>query len=182
MDAEITKTFAAVAALQATSIDVQSGQTQRSYITHLDVLFNDVSGVAALAANNRLRMERFAVNAKNADVGTGTIVSGVNAVANGNSIRLDFGPTGLGGSGGAGDGFYRVLMDLDGDGQFDDGHFEFFRLFGDTNRNGRVEVSDQLNISEDINGDGRIDSRDRRDAKTRLNQAVDAALLSLIDD
>ncbi|WP_146576085.1 hypothetical protein [Neorhodopirellula pilleata] len=73
-------------------------------------------------------------------------------------------------------------MDLDGDGQFDDGHFEFFRLFGDTNGNGRVEASDQLNINEDINGDGRIDTRDRRDAKTRLHQAVDDALLALIDD
>ncbi len=182
LDAETTKTFATLAALQATSIDVQSGQTQRSFITHLDVLFNDVAGVADLAANSRLRVERFAVNASPADAGTGAIVNGVSAVSNGNSIRLNFGAGGLGGVKAAGDGFYRVLLDMDGDGQFDDGHFEFFRLFGDTDGNGSVETSDQLGISEDINGDGRIDSRDRRDAKTQLNNAIDAALLSLIDD
>ncbi|WP_146576086.1 hypothetical protein [Neorhodopirellula pilleata] len=70
------------------------------------MLFNDVAGVADLAANNRLRVERFAVNAADAEAGSGTIVSGVNAVANGNSIRLDFGTNGLGGAKAAGDGFY----------------------------------------------------------------------------
>jgi hypothetical protein len=182
-DRELIRTFAPLASLAATGIDVQGGLAQRSFINQVDVLFNDASGVANLVANNRIRVERFATNASNVTPGTGTAVAGFTAVANANSIRLGFGANGIGGVKNAGDGFYRVSIDMDGNGQFDDNaHFEFFRLFGDANGNGVVNSADQALTTIDINGDGRADTRDRSDIRSALGRNVDAALLAMIDD
>jgi len=180
-DLLLTTTFSAVASLQATGIDVQQNQTQRSFIQHVSLLFNDAGGLASFNTASQLHVERFAINAASALPGTGATVSGATATKNGNSIGLNFGSSGIGGAGAAGNGLYRVSVDTDGDGLFDS-HFEFFRLFGDANGDGVVNDSDQLGISEDLNGDGRIDSRDRRDARAQRNRAVDTALLALIDD
>jgi hypothetical protein len=181
-DRELVQTFAPVP-LAAMDIDVQGGQAQRSFINQVDVLFNDASGVADLVANNRIRIERFATNATNVAPGTGTAVGGFTAAANANSIRLGFGTNGIGGLRSAGDGFYRVSIDMDGNGQFDDNaHFEFFRLFGDADGNGSVTSADQALTTIDINGDGRADTRDRLDIRSALGRSVDAALLAMIDD
>ncbi len=181
-DKQIVRTFAPVVNLAATKIDVQGGQTQRSFINQVDVLFNDVAGVANLVSSNRLRVERFSTQAKNVTPGTGTNVPGFTAVANANSIRLGFDSRGIGGEKATGDGFYRISLDLDNDGQFDDAHFEFFRLFGDANGDGTVNSTDQSLTNVDINGDGRADTRDRSDIRARLGQTIDAALMSWIDD
>ncbi|MCA9048301.1 MAG: hypothetical protein KDA89_06205, partial [Planctomycetaceae bacterium] len=164
-DFQLTRTFVTAASLEATNIIIQNGETQRSYIRNIDILFNDASGLQDLILNNRLRLERFAADTTDTSAGSGTIMSGLNATANGNAISLDFGSDGIGGLRDAGDGYYRLSLDLDGDGIFDDALFEFFRLFGDSDGDGIVSGNDYRTVQEDINGDGRIDSRDRRDAR-----------------
>jgi VCBS repeat-containing protein len=168
--------------LDAINIDVQNGQTQRSFVQYVDVLFNNAVGLEALIDNGRVRVERFAINDTTPDYGTGSLVTGFTATTSGNAIQLDFGSSGLGGVKNAGNGFYRISLDMDNDGAFDDAHFEFFRLFGDANGDGKVDAVDQNAILEDLNGDGRIDSRDRRDARNELGKAVDQALLAMRDD
>ncbi|MEZ6125358.1 MAG: hypothetical protein R3C49_19590 [Planctomycetaceae bacterium] len=143
-DIQLTETFAApTGGLDANGIDVQNGETQRSYIRYVDVLFNDVTGLQDLIDNNRIQVERFALDDNSPTAGTGTLISPTAAATNGNAIKLDFGSTGLGGSGRAGNGFYRIAIDLDGDGLFDDARFEFFRLWGDSNGDGQVTTADR---------------------------------------
>jgi ELWxxDGT repeat protein len=181
-DVVLTETFTAPASLDAVGIDVQKGQTQRSFVQFVDILFNNITGVQDLIANNRIRVERFAVDESSPTIGSGTAITGFTAVGNGNSIQLDFGSGGLGGSRRAGNGFYRISLDLNGDGLFDDSNFEFFRLYGDTNGDGQVTSSDRRGIREDLNGDGRVDSRDRRVPRSERGRAIDAALLAMVDD
>jgi hypothetical protein len=174
-------TFQPPVSLVAKSIDVQSGETQRSYVRHVDVLFNDESGLADLIAGSRIQVEKFALNNASPTQGTGTLVDFSSASVQGNSITLDFGAGGIGGSGNTGNGFYRIALDLDGDGQFDDGHFEFFQLWGDSNGDGMVDIADRI-VTEDINGDGVINARDRAIYRTELNKRLLPSLYGEIDD
>lgn len=181
-DVTVVETFAAQAGYDPTGIDVQLGQTQRSYVRYTDIVFSNSAALIDLFNNSQIEVERFGIGAANATQGSGTLLSGFGATANNNSLRLDFGANGIGGRGSAGDGFYRISLDLDGDGDADDAHFEFFRLWGDANGDGRVDRDDTLNLFEDINGDGRVDSRDRRDIRRRLGQSLNNLLLPLLDD
>lgn len=175
LDQTVNATFAAPAGgLATTGIDVQNGETQRSFVRFVDVLFNDTVGLNTPT----ISVERFAVTETNPVVGNGTAVTGFTTSEVDNSVLLDFGSTGIGGSKGAGDGFYRISIDIGGTVT----HYEFFRLFGDADGNGTVETSDRNGITEDLNGDGRINSRDRRDAHRARGNAIDAALLALLDD
>ncbi len=159
-DIRQTHTFATPVALAATDIEVQNGQTQRSYIRNVDLLFNDTNGLQALIDNNRIRVERFDLLTSAPTAGTGTIVNISGATVSGNSIKLDFGAGGLGGVGRAGNGFYRILVDTDGDGSFNDSMFEFFRLYGDSNGDGKVTSADGT-VTEDLTGDGLVNATDR---------------------
>ena len=162
------------------SIDVQLNATQRSFERYLDLRFVTNVGLQNLIANQRIRLERYATNGANVNA-PGSLIPITTSAVVGNSIRLDFGSNGLGGIGRAGNGFYRVSIDLDADGQFDDGRFEFFRLFGDANGDGRVDAAD-ASLLVDLNGDGRADVRDRAISRDQLGNYVDLALLALIDD
>lgn len=180
-DIQVTETFTAPAAgLSAQGIDVQNGQTQRSYIDNVDVLFNDATGLQALIDNDRIRVERFGLDETTPDLGTGSVVSGFSAAASGNAITLDF-ANGIGGSGSGGNGFYRIALDLDGDGSFDDASFEFFRLYGDANGDGKVTSADRIS-PEDLNGDGRVDARDRSVWRRERGKELNSDLFGLLDD
>ncbi|MFM7925366.1 MAG: hypothetical protein ACKPJJ_34515, partial [Planctomycetaceae bacterium] len=80
--------------------------SQRSYVRYLDVLFS--GSPAAMLSGNRVRVERFAVNAGSVTPLTGTAVTGFGLSVDGPRLRLDFGSSGLGGTAQAGDGFYRA--------------------------------------------------------------------------
>lgn len=181
-DIQLTETFAAPAGgLDANGIDLQNGETQRSYVRYVDVLFNDVTGLQDLIDNNGIQVERFDLDDNTPTAGTGSLVSPTAAATNGNAIKLDFGSTGLGGSGRAGNGFYRIAIDLDGDGLFDDAAFEFFRVWGDSNGDGEVTNADRT-ATEDVNGDGRVNSRDRIVYRTERGKKLHDDLFWWLDD
>ncbi len=149
-------------------IDIQTGQTQRSFVRNVDVIFDSPTGIADLLTNNRLQLTR-----RNLD-GTGGVnvplPTGAGTTVVGNQIRLDFGAQGIGGNrnSNVGDGYYEVAVDLDGDGSFDSRQY-FFRLFGDLTGDGRVDGSDKIKVLQlngslspegDANGDGVVNAID----------------------
>jgi hypothetical protein len=194
-DVSATYSFAS-AGLSATAIDVQNGVNQRSYVRYLDVLFSTSTGLSDLLAAGRVKVERFAINAGSVTPGNGTPVTGFGLVQNGNKLRLDFGSNGIGGLRQAGNGFYRVLLDLDGNGTFADASdkaFEFHRLFGDANGNGIVDVADTnlvtsqigrvgANLDGDLDGNGSVNSTDRLYTTQQRGQQLLAPLLGWLDD
>jgi hypothetical protein len=99
-------------------------------------------------------------------------------------VKLDFGVEGIGGNrkSSMGDGVYRLRVDLDGDGTTEITG-TFFRLFGDVDGNGLVNVADiaqvtaglgttGLNVATDVNGDGVIDTLDLTSVKSRTGAKV----------
>ena len=194
-DIVLTRTFEEPAGLQATGIDVQKGANQRSFIRYLDITFSDAAGLQSLLDNNRLRLERFDLNADSVAVGTGVVVPTGAASVNGQSIALDFGAQGIGGNRRAatGNGFYRISIDSDEDGSWDDQHFEFFRIFGDADGSGIVDSLDQAvvnsqygrrgaNLDGDIDGDQRVAISDRLFATRNVGVRLKEDLFDYLDD
>ncbi|HCP12094.1 MAG TPA: hypothetical protein DIT89_07145, partial [Planctomycetaceae bacterium] len=153
---------------ESTGIDVQLGQTQRSYVRYLDLLFSSGSELAALISGNRFQLTKNDLN-------------GVNPVnvpltpsmfsTSGARARLDFGLSGLGGNRNTsdGDGYYEIAMDLDSNGTFETKKY-FYRLLGDVNGDRRVDSGDAsligaalgtVNPERDVNGDGVVNASDR---------------------
>jgi hypothetical protein len=197
-DVSATYSFAS-AGLTATAIDVQNGVNQRSYVRYLDVLFSTSTGLSDLLATGRVKVERFGIDAASTSVTpeTGTAVTGFGLVQNGNKLRLDFGSNGLGGLRQAGNGFYRVLVDQDGNGFFSDAvdsAFEFHRLFGDANGDAKVDIADTnlvtsqigrtgSNLDGDLDGNGSVNSTDRLyTSQQRGKKLLDDVLLGWLDD
>jgi hypothetical protein len=90
--------------------------------------------------------------------------------ASGSTVAIDFGAAGIGGTRNtnAADGYYSLQFDLDSDGTFET-TYNFFRLFGDTNGDGKVDQTDVNNVTAgmtaysaeyDLNLDGRVTSGD----------------------
>lgn len=178
-DLVVNARFAPPPELNVVDFDVQQGADQRSFIRYLDVFFNTSSQLAAIinslgdgnSANDRIRLTRFGLDGS----GPGTDVSlagRVNALDR--ALALDFGADGLGGdrNGAAGDGYYRLAVDLDGDGSLES-ELAFFRLFGDADGDGDVDNNDLAavtsalgqvgaNLNGDLNGDGRVNALDRQ--------------------
>ncbi len=185
--------------LRALDIDVQLGMQQRSFVRYLDVLFSEASGVSNLGNASRVKVEKFSVDtasASSAVAGTGTNVV-VSAFTTVNSrLRLDFGSSGVGGLRQAGDGFYRIRIDMDGDAAFggaDDAEFEFFRLFGDVNGDGIVTLADtnlvgsQLGrtgsgLEADCDGNGVVNTLDRQYSIQRRNRTLQTWMFGWLDD
>ena len=163
-----------------TGIDVQNGETQRSFVNSVDILFDGSDGLQDIIDASGITVEQFGINSPHATPGTGTAIGAGIATVNGDSINLDFGANGIGGVGAAGNGFYRVSIDTDGDGSADVS-FEFFRLYGDGNGDGVVSRADGA-ARVDLNGDGRYDIFDMFAIRTENGKAVDLALLAMIDD
>ncbi len=194
-DLSVTHSFA-VAGLQATAIDVQNGANQRSYVRSVDVLFSSAAGLSDLLAAGRVRVERFGIDATSVNPGTGSLVTGFALTQTDRALKLDFGVGGLGGLNQAGNGFYRILIDQDGNNSFGDpgdSAFEFFRLFGDANGDGKVDNADlslvtgQIgrrgnNLDGDLNGDGVVNSLDRLFTMQQQRRKLHDLLFGWLDD
>ncbi|MFO1001950.1 MAG: hypothetical protein U0936_16565 [Planctomycetaceae bacterium] len=194
-DVTVTATFASLS-LTATGIDVQNGARERSYVRYLDVLFSNATGLNALLAAGRVVVERFAIDAASVAPGTGTLVPVSSMMQNGNKLQLDFGASGIGGVNAAGNGFYRVRIDVDGNSSFTDtadGAFEFHRLFGDATGNGIVDVADTnlvtsqigrsgLYLDGDLDGNGVVNSTDRLFSTQQRGKKLLDSMLGWLDD
>jgi surface-anchored protein len=152
----------------AEAIDVQNGMTQRSYIRNLDVLFGSDDGLDDILANpGRVQITKYDLNGNNGSVLPATAFG---LSTSGSSLKFDFGLQGLGGNRNtnAGDGYYRVGIDADGDGEFET-FKSFYRLLGDVNGDHKVDASDRTSVmaalrsqnpEADANGDGVVNSAD----------------------
>jgi hypothetical protein len=194
-DLSVTSAFAA-AGLKATGIDVQNGANQRSFVRSLDVLFSSASGLSDLLAAGRVKVERFGINATSVNPGTGSLVTGFGLSQADRSLRLDFGVNGLGGSREAGNGFYRILIDQDGNNSFGDpgdAAFEFFRLWGDANGDGKVDIFDQSLVNSqngrrgshldgDLDGNGVVNSLDGLFVQRENGRRLRDSLFAWLDD
>lgn len=186
--------------LQATGIDVARGAAQRSFVRELDILFSSETGLASMLDPGRIVLERFAIDATDVTPGTGVAISDFTAERVSDRIRLDFGADGITDApdSDAGDGFYRVLLDVDGDGDFIDGadaNFEFHRLLGDADGDGAVTMLDAdlvlgqigqsgTNLEGDMNGDRNVDFTDYFHAldQAALNRQLASGLKDELDD
>ncbi|MFO1000538.1 MAG: LamG-like jellyroll fold domain-containing protein [Planctomycetaceae bacterium] len=194
-DVSVTYSFAS-AGLTATAIDVQNGVNQRSFVRYLDVLFSSSTGLNAMLNADRVKVERFAIDAASVTPGTGVDSPGAVLSQNGNRLRLDFGANGLGGLRQSGNGFYRVLLDLDGNSSFadaGDAAFEFHRLFGDANGDAKVDVADTnlvtsqigrtgSNQDGDLDGNNAVNSTDRLYTTQQRGKKLLDPMLSWLDD
>ena len=149
------------------SYSIQDGATQRSYIRYLDLYFDTNVGLPAFVGGAGIKLIRYDLNGLNPTV---VSLSGLISVS-GTRVRIDFGANGIGGNrlSNAGDGTYRLSLDLTGDGTFST-MIQFSRLYGDVNGDGVMDAKDvslfqtyQLagDLNGDINGDGFVDSRDK---------------------
>ncbi len=118
----------------------------------------------------------------------------------GDRLRLDFGVNGLTGTrtSNAGDGFYRLLVDGNGDGDYADAvdkYFEFARILGDANGDAIVDAADVAlitqqigrsgsNLNGDIDGTGFVKAADLNltNAQKTANKHLAAELLPYLDD
>ncbi len=152
----------------------------------------------------RIAVERFALNATNVTPGTGVQITNFAANRITDRIRLDFGVNGITGARNtnAGDGFYRVRVDVNGDSDFadpEDAAFEFHRLLGDANGDAVVNSNASGNATDlnivnsqqgrsgtllqgDIDGSGTVNVFDRVLAIQANGRSLDEALRALLDD
>ena len=194
-DVSVTYSFAS-APLTATAIDVQNGVNQRSYVRYLDVLFSSSTGLSNLLSTDHVKVERYGIDATMLAPGMGTQVNGFTLSQQGNRLRMDFGANGLGGLRQAGNGFYRVYLDLDLTAAFNDipdRSFEFHRLFGDATGDGKVDVADTnlvtsqigrtgLNLDGDLDGNGSVNSTDRLFTTQQRGKKLLDDMLGFLDD
>ena len=188
-DLTVTHSFAA-AGLKATGIDVQNGANQRSFVRSLDVLFSSASGLSDLLAAGRVKVERFGIDATSVNPGSGSLVTGFGLTQADRSLRLDFGAAGLV------NGFYRILIDRDGNNSYvnpGDASFEFFRLLGDANGDGKVDGTDRSlassqsgrrgsNLDGDLDGNGVVNSLDGFFAGQQNGKKLQDWMFAWLDD
>ena len=179
---------------------MQLGAIQRSFIRYLDVLFSQESGLADLLLLNPFKVEKFSLNATNVALNSGTEVSGYTVSRVGNRARLDWGTTGITGnrSNNAGDGFYRILVDGNADGDYLDATdkvFEFARILGDANGDATMDVADLIivdaqlgrsgsNLNGDVDGSNFVNATDRSrvNSQIALGRRLADSLRPLLDD
>jgi hypothetical protein len=102
--------------------DVQHGEIQRSTVQYVDFAFNPgMVDVAALLNPGRVQLIQYPLNGS--QQGTPVSLAGVLSYA-GNTLTMNFGTMGLS------DGYYKALLDLDGDGVYEMVR-TFYRKYGD---------------------------------------------------
>ena len=149
------------------AIDVQSGQSQRSFVRGIDLVFGQEDSLEDLLAAGRVQITKSDLNGNNP---VALAASSYSASVDGDRLRLDFGMQGVGGNRNtnAGDGYYRIGVDIDGDGTADV-FTHFYRLLGDMNGDRKVDQADRAwvmsglgttNPERDVNGDGVVNSVD----------------------
>ncbi len=169
---------------EVTGFDVQKGLTERSFVRYLDL---DFASTIDVVSTGRIQLTRYNLD------GTGGTAVGLGPVSvTGARLSIDFGAQGIGGNRNtsAGDGYYVLSMDLDGNGTFET-TLAFYRLFGDANGDRKVDAADgafilgaygQLgpSLEGDVNGDGVVNALDRTYALRVTGAALGAGLW--IDD
>lgn len=149
------------------ALDVQNGQTQRSFVRNIDLVFGQEDSLEDLLAAGRVQITKSDLNGNNA---VALAASAYTASVDGDRLRLDFGVQGIGGNRNtnAGDGYYRVAIDIDGDGEADV-FKHFYRLLGDMNGDRKVDLADRTWVmsglgtndpERDVNGDGVVNALD----------------------
>jgi hypothetical protein len=152
---------------QLLSSSIQHGATERSFIRYMDLSFKTTAGLSGFISGQGIRLTHYDVNGLHP---TTVSLRGLMTV-NGTHVTIDFGRNGIGGnpSTTAGDGTYRLAMDLAGNGTFGT-VVQFFRLLGDVNGDGSVTGADVAlfnadlrsgNLNGDVDGNGVLDTRDR---------------------
>ena len=179
-----TQAFTLTVVNQITSTQVSRGQVQRSYLRYIDLAMSSNSVAALLATNSATRMKliKSDLNGNNpSEMSLAGLVS-----SSGSAVTIDFGAAGIGGSRNTNqaDGYYALKLDMDGDGAFET-TFNFYRLFGDTNGDKKVDQADINNVTagmsaysveSDLNGDGRVNTTDLLHTRRALNRALNASL------
>src|SRR5205823_4042404 len=129
-----------VPSLQVTAFSVAHGLVERSFIRYVDVSFNLTGASLNGLTTSKVRLLQYALD------GTGSgqsvdLAGKINLLDQ--VMELDFGTLGLGGdpSSNAADGYYKLQMDLDGNGSFET-ELDFYRLLGDVNGDHVVDNSD----------------------------------------
>ena len=170
-------------------IDVQNGQTQRSYIRYLDVLFDQPNDLMNLISNGRFQVTKSDLNGNSPSIVPLPLSS---LSVSGNKVVLDFGIQGLGGNRNSaiGDGFYELGVDLDGNGSFESKRY-FYRLLGDVNGDRIVNSLDSSlvtsafgssNPERDVNGDGIVNANDRTFLLRNFGRKLNEMLWGLLND
>jgi hypothetical protein len=178
-------TLTVTAALPAViGFAVGRGQVQRSFVRYVDVTLDTAAAAASVLAPGRVKLTKYALTG--AGPGTAVRLAGVVSAA-GATVTLDFGPQGLGGNRNtnAGDGYYVLELDLDGDGTFETAK-AFYRLFGDVNGDRKVDAADAdlivaaygqaYDANRDVNGDGVVNALDRTLAVRATGRQLAAGL------
>ncbi len=170
VDASATFTLNLTNVLELSGINVNQGQTQRSFVRYLDILFDaGGSDLLNLISGNRIQLTRFDLDGLNGVVQALPVAPA--PAASGSMIQLDFGIQGIGGnrSTNAGNGYYEIAVDMDGNGSFESKKY-FHRLFGDVTGDGLINAADKSKVltgqgvaysaESDVNGDGSINVAD----------------------
>ena len=138
--------------LTVSSLTVENGAAERSFIRYLDLNFNDATPAVLQAIANsvnnptvsdpaELTLTRYGLDGS----GSGTSVSlkGLAEVID-NAIEIDFGANGLGGSPNttAADGYYALSFSPTGSQPGVAATHHFYRLLGDVNGDGVVDQND----------------------------------------
>jgi hypothetical protein len=161
---------ATVSVLSATSTpklisySIQHGATERSYIRYLDLYFDTSFGLPNFANGIGINLIRYDINGLNPTV---VLMRGLITIS-GTHVTIDFGINGISGNRltNAGDGTYRLALDLKGDNSYST-TIQFTRLLGDVNGDAtdlslfRTYLKTK-DINGDINGDGSIDREIKR--------------------
>ncbi len=179
----LQETFATPTQLQTTTLIVEDGAAERSYIRYLQVDFNesDTQSGGQLTqivnslktASPEIQLYQYDLN-DDASSKTPISLANVNVSVIDRAIELDFGTNGLGSSPNSttADGYYELDINLPS-GATDMHHF--YRLLGDVTGDGTVDSNDlneiaaEINLSNptglapfgaDVNGDGTISALD----------------------
>jgi len=165
-DAQVGHTLELSNVTEFSSLLVQDGQTQRSYVRYLDVVFDQSEGVQAMINSGRFKLTKYDFLGNNP---TNVPLTSSVFSLNRNIARVDFGAQGVGGNRNtnAGDGHYVLEVDTNNDSLFESSA-AFHRLLGDLTGDGQVDNSDKSQMlrrsgplaENDVNGDGLLNLSD----------------------
>jgi hypothetical protein len=179
-----TQAFTLTVVNQLSNIQVSKGMIQRSYLRYMDLAMSSNAVATQLASNasTRMKLIKRDLNGNNPqEMPLTGLVSASDSV-----VTIDFGASGIGGARNtnAADGYYTLELDMDSDGTLET-KFSFYRLFGDTNGDGKVDQADVNNVAAamtaysaefDLNSDGRVNTADLLYVRRALNRSVNSSL------